>query len=202
MRALAMRGGPWTQQERDSLLEYCESDVVPLPALLDKLAGQLSPQALSQALERGRYAKAVAIMEDVGVPIDTDTLGELRRKWVSIHLQLIAEVDQDFHVYEGVHFRYDLFKDWLDRCRITWPRTPTGRLSVEEDTFRTMALTYPELNPLRELRATLASMKLESLSVGRDGRNRTSLKPFTSVTSRNHQVTPVLFSAPPCGSGT
>jgi DNA polymerase I len=185
MRALAMRGGPWTQHERDSLLEYCESDVVPLPALLDKLAGQLSPQALSQALERGRYAKAVAIMEDVGVPIDTDTLSELRRKWVSIHLQLIAEVDQDFHVYEGVHFRYDLFKDWLDRCRITWPRTPTGRLSVEEDTFRTMALTYPELNPLRELRATLASMKLESLSVGQDGRNRTSLKPFTSVTSRN-----------------
>ena len=185
MRALAMRGGPWTQEERDSLVEYCQSDVLPLPALLNKLASQLSPQAFSQVLERGRYSKAVALMEVAGVPIDTETLDELRRKWVNIHLQLIAEVDQDFHVYEGIHFRYDLFKDWLDRRRISWPRTHTGRLSVEEDTFRTMALTYPELNPLRELRATLASMKLESLSVGRDGRNRTSLKPFTSVTSRN-----------------
>jgi DNA polymerase I len=185
MRALAMRGGPWTEEEKNSLIQYCESDVLPLPALLERLVQNLDPMAFGQALQRGRYAKAVALMEDVGVPIDTETLDELRRKWVSIHLQLISEVDQDFHVYESVHFRYELFKDWLDRRRISWPRTPKGRLSVEEDTFRTMALTYPELNPLRELRAALASMKLESLSIGVDGRNRTALKPFTSVTSRN-----------------
>jgi DNA polymerase-1 len=27
MRQLALRGGPWTAQEKDSLLDYCESDV-------------------------------------------------------------------------------------------------------------------------------------------------------------------------------
>ena len=30
MRALAMRGGPWTSEERDVLLDYCESDVAAL----------------------------------------------------------------------------------------------------------------------------------------------------------------------------
>ena len=185
MRALAIRGGPWTQEERSSLLQYCESDVIPLPALLEKLANNFSPLAFGQALERGRYAKAVALMEHVGVPIDTETLGDLRRKWVNIHLELIAKVDRDFHVYEGVHFRYKLFRDWLSRRRIAWPKTKTGLSCVDDDTFRSMAITYPEINPLKELRATLSSMKLESLSVGHDGRNRASLKSFASVTSRN-----------------
>jgi len=48
-----------------------------------------------------------------------------------------------------------------------------------------MASTYPSLHPLKELRATLSSLKLWSLATGSDGRNRTSLKPFASITSRN-----------------
>ena len=85
MRKLAERGGPWTEQERVSLLRYCESDVAPLPALFQKLVTNLD---LDQALERGRYTKAVAVMESIGIPIDVDTLSDLRRKWVNIHLRI------------------------------------------------------------------------------------------------------------------
>jgi DNA polymerase I len=193
MRELAMRGGPWTSEEKISLLKYCESDVIPLPELLRRF---IEISNISQALERGRYAKAVAIMEATGIPIDTETLDDLRRKWINIHLELISEVDRDYRVYDGMHFKYELFEGWLRRHQIDWPRTPTGRLSVEADTFRAMALTYPELNPLRELRATLSSMKLESLSVGRDGRNRTSLKPFASLSSRNQPSTSNFIFGP------
>ena len=34
MRELAMRGGPYTQEEKDQLVSYCESDVISLEKLL------------------------------------------------------------------------------------------------------------------------------------------------------------------------
>src|SRR5262249_39074213 len=109
----------------------------------------------------------------------------LRERWDPIRLALIAKVDRDFHVYDGIHFKFDRFADWLNRRGIAWPRTSSGRLCSDDETFRTMTLAHPELQPLNELRATLSSMKLESLSVVRDGRNRTQLKPFTTITGRN-----------------
>jgi DNA polymerase-1 len=44
---------------------------------------------------------------------------------------------------------------------------------------------YPAIAPLRELRYALGKMRLNSLAVGQDGRNRTGLMPFGSKTSRN-----------------
>jgi len=41
MRDLAMRGGPFTEQERKDLLDYCETDVVALVKLLGKMYGQV-----------------------------------------------------------------------------------------------------------------------------------------------------------------
>src|SRR5262245_36605336 len=97
MRKLASRGGPWIQQEKNLLLEYCQTDVIPLAALLEKLAGNLNEYEFTQALERGRYSKAVAHIEYNGIPIDTEILGELGKKWVNIQRELIFEVDRDFH---------------------------------------------------------------------------------------------------------
>ena len=185
IRALAMRGGPWTEDEKRSLIDYCRSDVRPLASLFEKLVGGYSREQFDQALMRGRYAKAVAAMEHNGIPMDKDTLDELRERWDDIRLALIDEVDQNFHVYDGTHFKFDRFADWLKRRGIRWPKTPSGRLCSDDETFRAMAIAYPELQPLKELRATLSSMKLESLAVGRDGRNRTQLKPFTTMTGRN-----------------
>jgi DNA polymerase I len=71
MRELALRGGPWTPEECEALLDYCESDVIALarllPAMLDKID-------LPRAVYRGRYMVAAARIERAGVPIDTATL--------------------------------------------------------------------------------------------------------------------------------
>src|SRR4030095_12486261 len=66
MRQLALRGGRRTAEEKPSLLDYCESDVKALGLLFKKMAPKLD---LPRALIRGRYMKAVARMESVGVPI-------------------------------------------------------------------------------------------------------------------------------------
>jgi DNA polymerase I len=153
MRQLALRGGPWTGEEREALLTYCESDVVALIHLLPRLAPHLD---LARALLRGRYMVAAARMEYAGLPIDVPALARLQARWTAIEDQLIARIDCEYGVYEGRIFKMDRFARWLEARGIPWPRTPTGALSLDdEETFRPMARIYPAVAPLRELRYAL-----------------------------------------------
>jgi len=96
MRELAMRGGPYTVDERQALLAYCETDVVALAGLLSKMLPTID---LPRALLRGRYMAAAARIESTGVPIDVETLGRLRENWAAIQGRLIGAVDRDYGVY-------------------------------------------------------------------------------------------------------
>ena len=44
---------------------------------------------------------AVARMEFHGIPVDTDALGLLRRKWDAIKDRLIVDGDRDYGVFDG-----------------------------------------------------------------------------------------------------
>ena len=182
MRALILRGGPWSDAERASILDYCESDVAALARLLPAMMPQID---LPRALLRGRYMVAVARMEHNGVPVDAETLGRLRHHWSDIQDQLIANIDANYGVFEGRTFKVDRFADWLVRNNIPWPRLESGRLDLSDDTFRELARAYPAVAPLRELRAALSEMRLSDLAVGGDGRNRTMLSAFRARTGRN-----------------
>ncbi len=96
MRDLAIRGAPFTAEERLALLDYCESDVVALAKLLPAMLPRID---LPRALLRGRYMAAVAAMEWNGTPIDVKTLELLRTHWEAVQSRLIAAVDQDYGVY-------------------------------------------------------------------------------------------------------
>jgi DNA polymerase I len=182
MRDLVLRGGPWTDAEREAILNYCASDVAALARLLPAMLPQID---LPRALLRGRYMVAAARMERNGVPIDTETLNRLRHHWSDIQDQLVADIDANYGVFDGRTFKTDRFADWLARNNIPWPRLESGRLDLSDDTFREMARAYPAVAPLRELRAALSEMRLSDLAVGRDGRNRTLLSAFRARTGRN-----------------
>jgi hypothetical protein len=186
MRDLALRGGLHTAEERSALLNYCEKDVEALCRLLTEM---LPIVDLPRALLRGRYMKAAARIEHYGIPLDTGLYQRLRDRWPDIQEELIHKVDSQYCVYEGRCFKLDRFEAYLSREGIAWPRTQTGRLALDDDTFRGMALAYPEIVTLRELRVSLSKMRLENLSVGSDGRNRTLLSPFRSRTGRNQPST-------------
>jgi hypothetical protein len=187
MRDLVLSGGPWTDSERRDILDYCATDVDCLEPLMERMLPGIrrTAQGWGQALLRGRYTAAVARMEHAGVPIDVPMIEALRSHWSSIKQGLVADVDKDYGVYEGATFKDGLFAAWLDAEGITWPRTLTGRLVLDQDTFKDMSKTYPKLVPLKELRYTLGKMRLEEIAVGPDGRNRTMLSPFLAKTGRN-----------------
>jgi hypothetical protein len=182
MRDLAMRGGPWTEQERTDLLEYCESDVKQLPAFFERILPRVD---IRYSLVRGDYMKSVAQMEFNGIPIDVKTLRIIRENWENIIDQLISEVDQHYGVYEGRTFKMKKFEEWLSERKITWPRLESGQIDLKTDTFKEMAKAYPEILPLKELRSSLGRLRLNDLAVGSDGRNRCMLSAFKAKTGRN-----------------
>jgi DNA polymerase-1 len=191
MRHLALRGGPWSGPERAALLGYCQADTDALAQLLLRmlpgiLARQKAPSAaLGQALLRGRYMAAAARMEWSGVPVDVAALERLRRHWEAIKARLVAAVDGRYGVFDGTTFKADRFSDYVDRMGVDWPCHPSGSLALDEKTFRDMAKAHPALQPLHELRSTLGKLRLNSLAVGSDGRNRCLLSAFRSRTGRN-----------------
>ena len=182
MRELAMRGGPYSPEEQVALLDYCQTDVDALVALLPEMASKIS---IDHALIRSRYMKAVARMESVGIPIDLPLLNRLQANWESIQDDLIENVDRDFGVYEGRTFKTDRFAQYLNRNQMAWPQLPSGGLDLQDKTFRSMAKSHPQIAPLRELRHSLGQMRLNEFKVGVDSRNRTLLSPFRSRTGRN-----------------
>jgi len=183
MRTLVLRAGEHSVEERSSILSYCESDVHALGALFDAMATRID---WPRALLRGQFMKVAAQMEFAGVPIDTQTLCELRESWPNIERSLIEEIDAWYGVFENGSFRGKRWAEFLHREGIPWPTLPSGALALDEDTFKERSLAFPKVAPMRELRKTLTQMRrLEDLAVGIDGRNRCLLSPFSSKTGRN-----------------
>jgi DNA polymerase-1 len=190
MRDLVLRGGEFTLDEKEAILDYCESDVLALERLFQVMGPELleSP-ILERALLRGAYAQSVARMEFLGIPIDTKTLADLRSNWTQIQDRLIADIDSAFGVYEGRTFKQAQFAVYLTTAGIPWPTTPTGRLALDDETFSDMCKSYPQMRPLKDLRHALGQLRLNDLAVGQDGRNRTMLSMFRATTGRNQPST-------------
>ncbi|MGO9117259.1 MAG: DNA polymerase, partial [Desulfomonilaceae bacterium] len=182
MRELALRGGPWSEEETQALLDYCESDVVALEKLIKKMGPFIDGP---RALLRGRYVAAAAAIEHAGIPMDVKALHELKIHWSEIQESLIGRIDQSFGVFEKTTFKHKKFEKYLCTKSIHWPRLDSGRLDLSNETFKEMSRSYPELAPLRELRVSLSQMKLNALAVGSDGRNRSMVSPFGARTGRN-----------------
>jgi hypothetical protein len=153
MRDLAIRGGPFTAEERAALLDYCEEDVDATSRLLPRMLPKID---LPRALLRGRYGWACAAMEHAGVPIDVGTYNHLKARWPTIQARLVEEVDQRYGVYEQTTFKRDRFAAWLTARGIPWPMLESGQLDLSDDAFRSQAKAHPCVAELRVQTAATA----------------------------------------------
>lgn len=102
MRELILTGGPWSLAEQRKILKYCQSDV----AALDKLLPAMMPRIdLQQAVYRGRYQRAVAVIEHNGVPVNQELLGRFLENWDRIRDRIIETADAGYGVFEGRTFK-------------------------------------------------------------------------------------------------
>ena len=61
-----------------------------------------------RALLRGRYMKAAAKIEHIGIPIDVNAFSKLQRYWSQIQEELIKQIDRDYQVFDGTTFKYGI----------------------------------------------------------------------------------------------
>ncbi|MGH7187436.1 MAG: DNA polymerase, partial [Pseudomonadota bacterium] len=144
---------------------------------------------LARALLRGRYMSAVAHIEAAGIPVDERSIRRIASNWPVVRDRVIEIIDRRYGVYRGRRLDVDAFAHWLDQKAIAWPLLDSGRLDLSDDAFREMTRAHPAVRPLKELRTTLIGFDPGALTIGRDGRNRTPLRPFASRTGRNQPST-------------
>jgi DNA polymerase I len=178
----AIGGDTWRgRYTAEQILDYCETDVKALERLLPAMAPRID---LPRALLRGRYMAAAAAMEWHGTPIDVEMLARLREGWTGIQDELIRAIDV-YGIYDGRTFKSERWMTLMADLGIPWPRRESGNPDLSDDAFRQMAKSHEIVSPYRELRSSLAELRLNDLAVGRDGRNRTILSAFRSRTGRN-----------------
>jgi DNA polymerase-1 len=181
----------FSDTEQRAILEYCETDVDALDALLPVMAPVIM-SGLRHALHRGRYMKAVAHIERTAIPIDTALYAGLVENWEPLKQELIAVVNAECGgVYQNGSWSDERFRAHLASIGVLpyWPVGEGGRLILEDDTFKEMAPRHPSLMALRELRGTLGETRLVNFEIGSDGRNRVTPFPYRSKTSRNQPST-------------
>jgi DNA polymerase-1 len=187
MRDRILQGPPFTAQERQDIIDYCESDVDALARLVPHIIPTI--RSLPHALMRGSFMWTIAQQERRGAPVDLPMLSRIRSQWDGMQTDLVMKMDQPFGIYEiedgKPHWRKDRFAAYVRRNRWSWPTYPDGTLDETDQTFREMGGLYPQVEPLRELRYSLSKLRFNDLAVGSDGRNRTPLWPYGSKTGRN-----------------
>ena len=194
-RELAIRGGPYSKEERKGLLDYCQEDVDATCSLAETMLNGIS---LPHALIRGRYMQSIALMERNGVPMDYKLLNEVISNWTSLKRGLIEKIDTQ-RIYRQGSFSEQRFEQYLRKVGIPWPRLDSGRLELTDEVFRQKSKTHPKaIAPYHELRTSLSRLKLAGLSIGPDGRNRAMLSPFRSDTGRNQPSTSKFIFGPSC----
>jgi DNA polymerase-1 len=187
MRDRIIQGPPFSADEREQILTYCEDDVRALVRLVQHIVPTI--RSLPHAMSRCNFMWAVAQQERRGVPIDQSLLTRVRAQWGAIQNDLVAKLDRPFGIYEIAdgkpHWSKQRFADYVRCNRMSWPTYADGSLDERDQTFRDMEGRYPQIGPLRELRYSLSKLRLNALSVGNDGRNRALLGPYGSKTGRN-----------------
>jgi len=196
MRSRILQGFPFHEDEMAEILTYCHDDVKMLAELTDAMLPQI--ESLPQAIHRGRCLKAVACIEFNGVPVATELLVRLKRHWPKIRANLVMAVEDTYQYgcysvdKKGeVHLSLRGFADMLEREGFAdeWPvkTEKTGRYSMEDKLcMKPMSLMHEYLQPLRQVRKILMQGgNTLKYPVGDDGRNRSSMKPFTAVSSRS-----------------
>jgi DNA polymerase-1 len=202
--AEAIGQGRWREYGREVAFEYCEEDVRNSAELLRRqLIGycHYAPVDPRLVIRWSEYsAKSVARIQARGMPIDMALWDLVQESRMAVVAALIARFDPSQGGEDPIYspdgeWSGWRFERWLVAVGIIeWPRLESGALQLDGDAFRMMRNAHPAIEGLHALRDALGVIVRARIPIGPDGRNRPSLFPFGTTTSRNAQAKS-LFNA-------
>jgi DNA polymerase-1 len=186
LRRRIMAGGPFTDEERAAIMAYCRSDVALLAKLFELLIPDISKH-LGQALGFGEYVKCTAEMFVRGIASDARAETRLRRPEIrqAIRLRAVSNESLTGGLYSGTALQQAKLREFLARHRIKgWRTTASGRLGTSRRDFQSLAEQRPEFADLPDIAKTVSQLHDLQLVAGPDGRYRTPIWAFSTITSR------------------
>jgi DNA polymerase I-like protein with 3'-5' exonuclease and polymerase domains len=185
-----------TGDERIDIQNYCREDIDDTMKLYAAMSSKID---FGRAIAfRGRYAKDVAQIERVGMPIDVKSRTTIVERRDEFQNRLIDTQREKYPVFNKKSFNFVLFEKYLADRKILWPRTKSGRLETKDRTFDNMTKAHPLMRDLYDLRTAISQVRnatdvprvrngreIHFLPVGPDNINRSALMPFGTLSGRN-----------------
>jgi DNA polymerase I len=192
-RDKCINGGPYTEAEKEGILDYCKTDVTSaLPRLMEEMCSCID---LEQALDRGAYAVCCAEIQHRGLPVDADRLTILAGRWPEVRsaAAAISNTSMRFRLFGGLRhaldtaFSHERFAEYLRRVHVfeVWPRTASGQLARDDDTLKARTAMQGDLSYFRTARKTMNMRAPREIRCGADSRCHIDVRPFAAKTSRN-----------------
>ena len=196
--AKAIGEGRWRDYGQPTVLQYCEEDVRASAELLRRqLTGyrHFAPVDAQRVMHWSNYsAKTVALIQAKGMPIDLPLWNLVQENKAAVIAALIRRFDPSQGSEDPIYapdgsFSSRRFEQWLISAGIPyWPRLNSGALQLDSDAFRMMYAAHPAIENIHALRDALGVIVRARIPIGPDGRNRPSLFPFGTASSRNAQA--------------
>ena len=197
-RDLIIYNESYSSNERREILDYCMEDVKITTNVFKCLIQDIEnknklttiddyKRELWQMMFRGSSISAIAKIEKNGFPIDNFKLNEFNKYWTEVKDKIILEYNKEIDVFDGTTFSQKKFENLIiNKLGLdNWQRTHnSGQLSTNKNLLKKYSETYPEIKTLLEIRTLQNMTKLKGYQVSFDGRARTSLNMFGTVTGR------------------
>lgn len=195
----------YTEKEVAGIMDYNESDVIENEKLfiaqlkVYESRSQNFKKIISQATFHGVSQAVIAKIERNGIPINSKLHKELKDNFEEVKKLEIEEINSICDIYEGGTFKQSKFEALLKREEIynNWPKTKTGKAVTDDRTLYRWQEVNEKIKLYRNAKFIINSKKLRGVCIGKDGRSRTSLKLFGTITGRaNPSTTLSPFGAP------
>ncbi len=165
---------------------------------LIELLGCLQPTdqlLIRQALLRSQYVLAAAQSEILGIPVNRLTWRAIKSNWKRIRRAIMRQEPAIAHLFVDDELNVDTLLRYAVKHGVRWPVDSNHKPIIKQDTQKDLARAYPAMKPVYQIIWSLNQMRSTGLTIGEDGRNRSRLLPFRSVTGRTQ------FSTAACVMG-
>ena len=191
----------YSDEERKKILEYCTSDTEVLRKVFIKQVEDIEEKnqlkteedferELWQVQNRGYSMGCVAQVEKSGIPLDVALVKKFNTYWPYVKNNLIRRYNKDLGVFtDDLKFNHVKFNELILKNKLhNWPRLKSGNYTTNSRVVKNF-LNIPDIKKLNEIRTFLNMTKLTNYEPGYDGRARTSLFMFGTVTGRTSPST-------------
>jgi hypothetical protein len=138
-----------------------------------------------RALYYGAFARDCAIIEYNGYPMNPAKVRLLRPRTLKEgRLRLIEELDGGTRVYEKGSLKNSRIWELAREHNIPWRATNYGRPVLKDAELKSLAVQYPIVEKVRQIRKTVNSLRSNEYDVDSDGYSHVSLFPCATKTGR------------------